>query len=130
MKRTAAKTLEKGSALLEAVFTVPLCVAVILGIVQYALFAHATGLAHQAATAAVSEARRDGGTPEAGRRSAQDFLDSSTGLLKAPSVTVTRGATTATATVTGTVWTFLPWAQDGLPVKEQVTAAVERWVPR
>ncbi|MFK4298158.1 hypothetical protein ABH924_003319 [Arthrobacter sp. GAS37] len=130
MRPTKDPRREAGTTIVEAVFTVTATFAVFLGIFQYCLYAHAQGLAHQAAVTAVSETRRQGGTPEAGQAAGAGFLDSSTSLLRGANISTGRTATTATATVTGTVWSFLPWQPGGLLVREEVTAPVERWVPR
>ena len=121
---------ERGSTMLETVFTASAAFAVFLGIIQYCLFAHAQGLAHQAAVTSVTETRRQDGTTETGRAAGAVILESSSSLLQGAQITTSRSATTATASVTGTVWSFLPWQPGGMPVREEVAAPVERWVQR
>ena len=80
----------------------PLLLLLILGVVQFALWEHATGVAEAAAQQGLSVARLQGETAQAGSAETTGVLDQlGTGMLLAPKVAVTRAAATTTVVVSG-----------------------------
>jgi hypothetical protein len=74
----------------------------ILGVVQFALWEHATNLAEAAAQQGLSVARLQGETAQGGTTETQSVLAQlGTGVLIAPQVTSTRTGATTTVVVTG-----------------------------
>jgi len=74
----------------------------IMGVIQFALWEHATGVAEAAAQQGLSVARLQGGTAEAGTAESRTILDQlGTGVLVGPQVSATRTAGTTTVVVSG-----------------------------
>lgn len=117
---------ERGSASLELVVVFPVVLLLIFGGVQGALWYHARSVAMAAAQEGARAAGAEGGNPGAGEAAATAFLDSvgGSGVLTGAGVDVTRSATEATATVTGTAPTVLPGM--GLAVAQSASVPVER----
>ena len=117
---------ERGSASLELVVVFPVVLLLIFGGVQGALWYHARSVAMAAAQEGARAAGAEGGNPAAGEAAATAFLDSAggSGVLTGPGVHVTRSATEATATVTGTAPTVLPGMR--LAVDQSASVPVER----
>jgi len=112
------------------VIAVPLLMLLILLIVQFAIWAHASSVAQATAEEALAAARVQGGTAAAGQqRAAQVLAQIGSSVLIAPHVSVTRTAATATVTITGTAEEVLPVPGLPLPVHVTVTGPVERFVP-
>ncbi|MFK0074628.1 TadE family protein [Arthrobacter woluwensis] len=130
MKHWMKGNREKGSESMESVITTALMLFFVLAIVQYSLYAHAQGLAHQAAIAAVGGARRDDGSEAAGNATGRQLLEQNGSVFRGVTLNTTRTATEARVTVTGKVVSFVPWELDGLDLHEEVTAPVERWMQR
>ncbi|WP_186313693.1 TadE/TadG family type IV pilus assembly protein [Paenarthrobacter nicotinovorans] len=122
---------EAGTTTLESIIILPLILGFFLVVLQFALVAHASNLAHQAATAAVAESRRSTGTAAGGETRAQELLRQSGAdvLLQGYQVSITRNAQTTSVTVSGKAVSFVPW-MNGIPVTETISGPVERWVPR
>jgi hypothetical protein len=92
------------------------------------LRAHAEQLAHAAADQALASATAYDGSAADGKAVGSAYLaDSSGGTLLHPSVSVTRNANVATATVTGDVIPFLPFVSVAVAV--HVEGPVEKFVP-
>lgn len=123
-----ARPHDTGSAAIEAVILFPVILALVMTIIQAAVFYHARDAAQSAANGgALAAAVRDG-TAEAARAEAQSRIDRAGGssLLEGTTVTAARNGTQVTVTVRGTAKTFVP----GLPpltVTQTVTAPVERF---
>jgi Flp pilus assembly protein TadG len=115
---------ERGSA--ELVVATPLLLLLILIVIQFALFEHASQVAQTAAAEALASTRTDGATTSAGQTEAQAILHAvGHGVLLNPAVSVTRTATVATVTVTGTTEAVLPFLH--LPVHATSSGPVERF---
>ncbi len=99
----------------------------LLLIVQFGVWAHATHIAQAAANIGLQSARAYRGSAADGDAAARQILDQSAGsILSSRSVAVTRTATTVTVTITGTATTVVPGMR--LPVTVTVTGPVERVV--
>ena len=86
----------------ELVIATPLLLLLVLGVVQFALWEHATNLAEAAAQQGLSVARLQGESAQAGTAETQSVLAQlGTGVLVGPQVTATRTATTTTVVVSG-----------------------------
>ena len=86
----------------ELVIATPLLLLLILGVVQFAIWEHATAVAEAAAQQGLSVARLQGETAQAGSAETTGVLDQlGTGVLLAPKVTVSRTAATTTVVVSG-----------------------------
>lgn len=113
----------------QAVLVFPALLFVIMLIIQFTLYAHATSVAEAAAQDGAAAARRADGTQAAAVAAANDSLASlGPRMLTAKSVTATRTATQATVTVTGKVVSLVPGL--GLKVRETASGPVERYVPQ
>jgi Flp pilus assembly protein TadG len=98
----ALKGDERGSVSAELVLATPLLLVLIMGVVQFALWEHATHVADAVAQQGLAVGRLQGETAAAGQAEAQSVLDQlGTGVLVAPDITATRTATTTTVVVTG-----------------------------
>jgi Flp pilus assembly protein TadG len=119
---------DRGSVSAELVVATPLLLLMLLTIVQFALWSHATHIAQTAASQGLAVARAQNGTAAAGRTSAQQILDQlARGPLADPSVSVDRTATEASIRISGTATALLPFMT--LPVHAEVVGPVERFVP-
>jgi hypothetical protein len=86
----------------ELVIATPLLLLLIMGVIQFALWQHATHVAEAAAQQALSVGRLQGETAAAGRSEGQAVLDQvGTGVLVAPTITTTKTPSTTTVAVTG-----------------------------
>ena len=98
----ALKGDERGSVSAELVLATPLLLVLIMGVVQFALWEHATHVAAAVAQQGLAVGRLQGETAAAGQAEAQSVLDQlGTGVLVGPDITATRTATTTTVVVTG-----------------------------
>jgi hypothetical protein len=122
--RTPAATAgERGAATAETVLAIPAVLLLILLIVQLAVWQHATHLAQAAAEHALNAARVQGGTAADGRAAAQQFLRPATGPLRAPTLTIDRGATTITVTLDATAEPIIPGLR--LPIHARAVGPAE-----
>ena len=121
---------DRGAGSAELVIAVPLLMLLILLIVQFAIWAHASSVAQATAEEALAAARVQGGSAAAGQqRAAQVLGQIGSSVLVSPQVSVTRTAATATVQVTGTAEEVLPVPGLAFPVHITVTGSVERFVP-
>lgn len=119
---------ERGAVSVELVIATPLLLFLLLAIVQFALWSHATHIAQAAASQGLADARAQGGTAAAGTASAQELLDQlGRGPLSDTHVTTTRGAEIASVRITGTATSVIPLLD--LPVHAEASGPVERFVP-
>lgn len=117
---------ERGSATAELMIATPLLLLLILGIVQFALWEHATHVAQAVAEQGLAAGRVQGGTDRAATAEAQSVLGQlGTGVMSDPSVSATRGAVTTTVVVTGQAEAILPFLS--LPVRSVATGPTERF---
>lgn len=116
---------ERGSVSVELVVATPLMLLLVMLVVQFALWAHATHVAQAAANAGVQATRAYTSTARAGHDNAMTILDQLAGtVLTGTHVDARLDATTATVTVTGQAVAVLPGLH--LPVRASVTAPRER----
>lgn len=121
---------EWGLSTVEAVLIVPVMVAMVLGIVQAALFWYAHQIAATAADQAARAAAAYSATDTAGQAIGASYIaavDPHDATLHDRNVDVTRTATTVTVRVTGHVVSIIPFLSPDVHVT--VTAPVERYVP-
>lgn len=119
---------DRGSVSVELVIATPLLLLMLLAIVQFALWSHATHIAQAAASQGLAAARAQDGTVAAGSASAQQMLDQlGHGPLTNTSVEVERGAETTSVRVVGDASALIPFVR--LPVHAEAAGAVERFVP-
>lgn len=121
---------DEGITTVEAILTVPVMVAMILAIIEVALWWYARQVASTAADEAARTARAYASTNAAGESRGASYLttvDPGNTTLRHPHVHVTRTATTVTVQVTGQVVSIVPFLTPDVSVT--VTAPVERYVP-
>ena len=118
-----------GSVSAELVIAVPLLLVVLLLIVQFALWSHASHIAQAAAAQGLAVLRSQHGTETAGTARAQQVLDQlAGGPLTGASVTSQRGPETASVRISGIATAVVPLLS--LPVAAEATGPVERFVPQ
>jgi Flp pilus assembly protein TadG len=119
---------DRGSVSAELVIATPLLLVLLLAIVQFALWSHATHIAQAAASQGLAAARMQDATATQGRAAARHLLDQlGRGPLSSPRVSVTRDAHRAAVTITGAATSVLPFLR--LPVHAEASGPVERFVP-
>ena len=93
---------ESGAVAAELVIATPLLLLLILGVIQFALWEHATNLAEAAAQQGLSVARLQGESAQAGSAETQSVLTQlAGGVLIGPQVITTRTEATTTVVVSG-----------------------------
>ena len=121
---------DNGASSVELVIAAPLLMTTILLSIQFAIWAHATQCAHAAAAEAAEAARLHDAVPAAGHARADHVLQQlATGVLTDAHVTVTRHPATTRVAVTGHAERVIPLPGLTMPVRIQVTAPTERWIP-
>jgi hypothetical protein len=118
-----------GSVTLGLAAVFPVCLALVLLVVQTALVFHARDIAQAAAQEGLRQARLYDGTADAGRHRAEGFLIQTGGddLLTNTKVTVSRDDESARVEVRGQALSLLPGLR---PAVAAVAAGpVERFVP-
>lgn len=119
---------DQGSVSTELVIATPLLLLMLLAIIQFALWSHATHIAQAAASQGLAAARAQDGTAVAGTASAQKVLDQlAGGPLTGTAVATDRGATSASVRISGTATPVIPFLS--LPVHAEAAGPVERFVP-
>lgn len=121
---------DRGAGSAEMVVATPLLMLLILAVIQFGIWAHATHVAQAAAEEALAATRVQGGTAAAGnQRASQVLTQIGSAILINPRVSVTRTAATATVHLAATAERVLPLPGLALPVAVTVTGPVERFVP-
>jgi hypothetical protein len=116
---------DRGSASAELVIATPMLLFLILLIVQFALWSHATQIAQAAATHGLAAARVYDGTAADGTSAAKDTLTRlGDGPLQDTRVTATRTTESASVRVDGTASTVLPFLE--MPVHATASGPAER----
>lgn len=122
---------EKGSVSAELAVATPLLLLMLLAIVQFALWSHATHIAQAAAAQGLSALRAEDGTRASGCSTAGSVLDQLTATGRGPllvtAVSCTRTADTASVEIDGRAAPVVPLVS--LPVHATATGPVERFVP-
>ncbi len=118
---------ESGAIAVEFMLVMGVLVGVFLLMLQYAVRAHADRIATAAAEEALAATAAYDGSEEAGRRVARALLTDLGPGVKAPQVSVRRGATTARVLISGEVEQLVPFLT--VTVEAEVEGPVERWVP-
>jgi Flp pilus assembly protein TadG len=118
---------ERGAAAIEFLLTAPALLLTLLLLVQWAVRLEAERAVHSAAREAAASAAAWDGSEAEGRRAGNAYVDELEPDLSDRSVDVTRGATTAIATVEGNAPTLIPGLH--LHVSATETAPVERFAP-
>ncbi|MCF4120408.1 pilus assembly protein [Antribacter sp. KLBMP9083] len=118
---------DAGAASIQTVIVYPIVLLLIFGMVQGVLYFHAQNTAQAIANGAVQAARVEGGSVEAGYQEAAARLErAGEGVFADVRIAVDRGATTATATVTGLAPSIVPGLR-GLLIEQTATGPVERF---
>lgn len=119
---------DRGAVSAELVIATPLLLLMLLAIVQFGLWSHATHIAQAAASQGLAAERAQGGTATAGAASAQQMLDQlARGPLTGTSINADRTATSASVRISGTATSVIPFLS--LPVHAEAVGPVERFVP-
>jgi Flp pilus assembly protein TadG len=119
---------DRGSVSVEFVLATPLLLMMLLAIVQFALWSHATHIAQAAASQGLAAARAHGATPAAGTTAAQQVLDQlGQGPLTDTNVTSDRTADSASVAVNGVASSVIPFLRS--PIHAQALGPLERFVP-
>ena len=115
---------DRGAGSAEIVVATPLLMLLILLVIQFGIWAHAT------AEETLAAARVQGGTAASGQqRAAQVISQIGSSVLVGPQVSVTMTPAEVTVEVTGTAERVLPVPGLSFPVTVTVTGPVERFVP-
>jgi Flp pilus assembly protein TadG len=119
---------DRGSVSAELVIATPLLLVLLLAIVQFALWSHATHIAQAAASQGLAAARVQDATTAQGSAAARHVLDQlGRGPLTHTRVDATRSADAASIRISGEVSAVVPFLH--LPVHADATGPVERFVP-
>lgn len=124
--RVAARP-DEGAATAELVIAMPLLLFIIMMVIQAGVWMHATHVAQAAASRAANAAAAYQSSADAGRGTGSDTLSAiGNGVLKNPSVSVTRTATEVRVEIRGRAGTVVPGM--AWEVRAVVVRPVERWV--
>lgn len=103
------RTAERGSATTQLVVALPALVLLLMLVVQFALYQHASHLVTAAAQEGVQAAQVERGSAGAGRAGAEGFLaQANRGVVEGTTVDVSRSATSTRVVVTGRVLSLVP----------------------
>jgi hypothetical protein len=112
----------------EVALAAPLLMLILLTIVQFALWSHATHIAQAAATEGLAAVRLDTGTAADGEtRALETITQLGDGPLRNAAAHATRGADQARVEVTGVTATVIPFLR--LPVHAQAAGPTEHFIP-
>ncbi|MEV0396514.1 TadE/TadG family type IV pilus assembly protein [Polymorphospora rubra] len=126
--RRAAARPDAGAATAELAVAMPLLLLLVMLVIQAGLWMHATHVAQTAATRAANAAAGYQSSAATGHDAGGQTLAAiGDGVLKDPSVSVTRTATEARAEITGTAATVVPGVR--WTVRATVVRPTERFVP-
>lgn len=98
-----------GTSTVQAAIVLPFLLILIFGVIQTVLYYNARNVAGAAAQAAVRYARAEQGSTGDGTAAARRILRAGGTQLAGAKVSVSRGATTSTATVTAHVASVVPF---------------------
>ncbi|WP_082772287.1 TadE/TadG family type IV pilus assembly protein [Actinoplanes sp. TFC3] len=124
--RLVAERPDAGAVTAELVIAMPLLLLMVMLVIQAGVWWHATHIAQAAATRAASTAAAYQSNARAGQEVGAGTLTAiGSGVLKNPSVQVTRTATEARVEIRGTAETVVPGVH--WTVTAVVVRPVERW---
>lgn len=110
MTARASASKDAGSASVEHTIVLPAYLALLMLIVQAAIYFHAEHITAAAASEAAVTAGVEGGTGDDGRTEAARILSATaSGFLLKPAVEVTRAPTLTTVRISGRVVSLLPF---------------------
>lgn len=119
---------ERGSVSTELVIATPLLLLLIMGVIQFALWQHASHVARTVAQQGVAAARVEGASTTTGQNEAQTVLTQlGANELRNPHIATTRDGNATTVVVTGEATSVLPFFH--LPVRAVATGPTERFRP-
>ena len=119
---------DRGAVSAELVIATPLLLFLLLAIVQFALWSHATHIAQAAASHGLAAARAQDGTAAGGTTAAQRVLDQlGRGPLIGTHLNTARGTDTASVRIRGHAVAVIPLVH--LPVHAEAAGPVERFIP-
>jgi len=120
---------ERGAATLEFALVAPLLMLLMLAVLQFGLWYHAQGVVLAAAQEAARVTAAEDGTPTAGHTRARELLDAGLGTdAGSATVTVTRDARLARATITASLRPLLPFT-GGLRLRAEGRSFAEHFRP-
>ena len=120
------RTGERGAATAELVLVTPLMLLMILAVVQFGLWFHASHVASAAAQEGARAARAEASSAAAGQARAEEFLDSvGRAIVLEPSVRATRDDDVARVEVTGQAPQVVPGLT--LPISAESEGPVEEF---
>jgi hypothetical protein len=112
----------------EIALAAPLLMLILLTIVQFALWSHATHMAQAAAAEGLAAARIDTGSAADGEASALTTIARlGDGSIREVAVHASRNQDQASVQVTGVAATVIPFLR--LPVHAEAAGPVERFIP-
>ncbi len=115
---------EQGSATTELVIAMPVLLLLIMCIIQFGLWYHASHVAESAAQEGVRAARVDTGSAAAGQARAEQFVAAAAPtLLVDVAIHTTRNVDTARVEISGTVRSIVPGLN--LPVRAEAESPIE-----
>lgn len=119
---------DRGAASAELVIAAPLLLLILMAIVQFALWSHATHIAQAAAAQGLAASQVQGGTAANGTAAARRVLDQlAHGPLTDGNVRSERSAASASVRISGTATAVVPFVR--LPVRAEAAGPVERFMP-
>jgi hypothetical protein len=119
---------DRGAVSVELVIAVPLLMLLLLVIVQFGLYLHATHIAQAAASEGLSATRVNRGSAAAGSAEAQRVLSQlGSGVLRDTTVAANRGPATASVEVHGYAVQVVPFLT--LAVRAQADGPIETFTP-
>lgn len=119
---------ERGDTMVQTVIVAPALFLLIMGVIQFALIAHAQNVAEAAAQEGVTAARQFHASAADGQEQATAALDSlGPRMLTQREIVVDRTTTTVLVTVRGQALTFIPGFSR--TIIETSAGSVERYVP-
>jgi Flp pilus assembly protein TadG len=119
---------ERGDETIEAVLVTPVLLLLIMVVIQFGLWYHASHVAEAAAQQGAGVARVEAATAADGRTSAQQFMaDAAGALVDHVTVLSTRDNQVVRVVVDGTVHSIVPGLN--LHVHGEATSPIERFRP-
>jgi Flp pilus assembly protein TadG len=119
---------DHGSVSAELVIATPLLLFMVMAVMQFALWSHATHIAQAAAAQGLATARAQDATAAQGAAAARHLLDQlGHGLLTDARIDAARSGEAVVIRVSGDTTAVIPLLH--LPVHAEATGPVERFIP-